>query len=83
MDLAHRAFVGAKQKLDILVHGSQPVEKHSLSGSIKEHIKKHPYMTAVQIALPIIAVWPMLAVSPGLALLGFGSLGPMAGKYSV
>ncbi|KAK5128997.1 hypothetical protein LTR85_000330 [Meristemomyces frigidus] len=49
---------------------------------IKDHIKEHPKMTACRIVLIIAAFAPGLIVSPALGLLGFSSVGPVAGSVS-
>jgi ElaB/YqjD/DUF883 family membrane-anchored ribosome-binding protein len=83
-DQFRKAFEDAKHKFSNLVQGFRNVEWEKLPEAAKEHIKKNPRMTgAVQIALLLVTLCPGLVMGPALLLLGFGRLGPVAGKYPI
>jgi len=79
-EAARKAFEFAQQAFGHLVSGLRDIKWDELPVHIKEHIKKNPKMSAFQIAMIVMAVVPGLVVAPVLGLLGFGSLGPVAGK---
>ena len=45
-----------------------------------DYLKDNPGNTALQLALLLVVFVPGLVAGPGLLALGFGQLGPMAGK---
>ncbi|KAK0939584.1 hypothetical protein LTR29_008833 [Friedmanniomyces endolithicus] len=79
-EAARKAFEFAQQAFGHLVSGLRDIKWDELPVHIKEHIKKNPKMSAFQIAMIVMAVVPGLVVAPVLGLLGFGSLGPVAGS---
>lgn len=48
---------------------------------IFEWIVAHPYQTAFQVVNGVIICTPAAATVPALAALGFGTSGPVAGKF--
>ncbi|KAK0346383.1 hypothetical protein LTR91_011883 [Friedmanniomyces endolithicus] len=75
-EAAKKAFGFAPQAFGHLVSGLREIkwDEH-----IKGHIKKNPKMSAFQIVMIVMAVVQGLVIAPVLGLLGFGSLGPVAG----
>ena len=49
---------------------------------IKDWIQEHPYQTAFHVVNGVVTIAPGLVTTPLLGLMGFGSLGPKAGKYA-
>ncbi len=79
-EAAKKAFGFAPQAFGHLVSGLREIkwDEH-----IKGHIKKNPKMSAFQIVMIVMAVVQGLVIAPVLGLLGFGSLGPVAGELSM
>ncbi|KAK4548338.1 hypothetical protein LTR36_010208 [Oleoguttula mirabilis] len=68
----------AKQTFGKLIGGLEHVTWDNLPESVKEYMRAHPTLTAIQIIVVIIALVPGLIVAPALGAIGFGSMGPAA-----
>lgn len=73
------AFENAKRHFSNFVSGLVSTW-NKLSEPVKEHIGKHPTATAFQVVAVSVALVPGLVVAPVLGLMGFSSVGPVAGK---
>ncbi|KAK3652059.1 hypothetical protein LTR56_003284 [Elasticomyces elasticus] len=79
-ETAKAAFETVQKLFGHLVSGLKDIKWETLPLHAKDHIKNNPGMSAFQIVMVIIAVAPGLVVAPALGLLGFSSIGPVAGS---
>ena len=66
---------------DVLKNAKEQIVAIDYSRDIKDWIQEHPYQTAFYVVNGIVILAPGLVTTPLLGFLGFGSLGPKAGRY--
>ncbi|KAK4954824.1 hypothetical protein LTR10_007016 [Elasticomyces elasticus] len=79
-ETAKAAFEMVQKLFGHLISGLKELKWEQLPHHVQEHIRNNPMMSAFQIVMVIIAVAPGLVVAPALGLLGFSSIGPVAGS---
>lgn len=80
MDLIRGALASGKRRSIDLMHSFESLK---VVEATRSHIKNHAYIAAAQAGLLLNTLNPFIILTPGLAILGFGSAGPVAGTTSV
>ena len=80
MDSPKAAFEAAKALFGSGVGGLQNLRWEDVSKPARRYIEENPRLTAAQVILVLLTTCPGLVVLPALGWLGFGAIGPVAGK---
>lgn len=83
MESGKEAFEAAKANLGNTVTGLKNLMWDKLPESARNYLSAHPNLTAFQVISMLVILCPGLVVMPVLGLLGFSSIGPVAGEYHV
>lgn len=75
-------FEACKETFGRFVTGLEDLEFEQLGPMIIDYLRAHPYMTTLQVAMLLVLAVPGLVATPALLSMGFGSLGPTAGKQA-
>ena len=73
-------FEEAKKFFGDKIEGSKNLEHEDIPVPVRDHIERHSHLTAVQPVLLVLTLAPGLIVAPVLGVLGFSSIGSVAGK---
>ena len=80
MDIGKNILETAKQQFGENVNGLKNLKWENIPAPVRDYIESHPHLTAIQLVLILLALAPGLIVAPALGVLGFSSIGPVAGK---
>lgn len=73
----------AKKFFGDKIEGLKNLKWEDIPAPVRNHIEQHPYLTPAQLILLLLTLVPGLIVAPVLGVLGFSSIGPVAGKKFV
>lgn len=79
---AKALFEACKKTFGRFVPGLEDLEFEQLGPMIIDYLQAHPYMTSFQVVMLLVTAVPGLVATPALLAMGFGPLGPVAGKYA-
>lgn len=83
MDNGKNSLEAAKQQFGDKINGLKNLTWEHIPAPVRNHIERHPHLTAVQLILILLTLAPGLIVAPTLGVLGFSSIGPVAGGYHI
>ena len=78
---ARAIFENVKVCFGNQITGLKALKWEDVPAPVKKYIEDHPRLALVQVALLLVAVVPGLVMAPVCAYLGFGSIGPIAGRH--
>lgn len=79
---AKALFEACKKTFGRFVPRLEDLEFEQLGPMIIDYLKAHPYMTSFQVVMLLVTAVPGLVATPALLAMGFGPLGPVAGKHA-
>jgi hypothetical protein len=82
MDNGNNSLEAAKQQFGDKINGLKNLKWEHIPAPVRGYIERHPHLTAIQLVLILLTLAPGLIVAPALGVLGFSSIGPVAGEQN-
>jgi hypothetical protein len=70
----------AKEQFGYIIKGLKELKYEDIPQPVRAYVEAHPYLSVIQFIALLVAYCPGMITIPSYWLLGFGTLGPVAGE---